>query len=97
MNITLKGGEIREFANGLSVAEITKEISMGLYRNACACRVNGAVKDLRTVINEDCELEIVTFDDEDGQHAFNHTASHIMAQAVKRLYPEVKLTISPSN
>lgn len=96
MNITLKGGEIREFANGLSVAEITKEISMGLYRNACACRVNGAVKDLRTVINEDCELEIVTFDDEDGQHAFNHTASHIMAQAVKRLYPEVKLTIGPS-
>lgn len=96
MNITLKGGEVREFANGLSAAEITKEISMGLYRNACACRVNGAVKDLRTVISEDCELEIVTFDDEDGQRAFNHTASHIMAQAVKRLYPDVKLTIGPS-
>lgn len=96
MKLTLKGGEVREFENGLSVAEIAKQISMGLYRNACACRVNGEVKDLRTVINEDAELEIVTFDDEDGKHAFNHTASHIMAQAVKRLYPNVKLTIGPS-
>ena len=96
MKLTLKGGEVREFENGLSVAEITKEISMGLYRNACACRINGEVKDLRTVVDEDCELEIVTFDDEDGKHAFNHTASHIMAQAVKRLYPEVKLTIGPA-
>ncbi len=96
MKLTLKGGEVREFENGLSVAEIAKQISMGLYRNACACRINGEVKDLRTVINEDAELEIVTFDDEDGRHAFNHTASHIMAQAVKRLYPDVKLTIGPS-
>ncbi len=96
MKLTLKGGEVREFENGLSVAEIAKQISMGLYRNACACRINGEVKDLRTVINEDAELEIVTFDDEDGKHAFNHTASHIMAQAVKRLYPNVKLTIGPS-
>lgn len=96
MKLTLKGGEVREFENGLSVAEIAKQISMGLYRNACACRVNGEVKDLRTVINEDAELEIVTFDDEDGKHVFNHTASHIMAQAVKRLYPNVKLTIGPS-
>lgn len=96
MKLTLKGGEVREFEDGLSVAEIAKQISMGLYRNACACRINGAVKDLRTVINEDAELEIVTFDDEDGKHAFNHTASHIMAQAVKRLYPDVKLTIGPS-
>ena len=69
---------------------------MGLYRNACACRINGEVKDLRTVVEEDCELEIVTFDDADGKHAFNHTASHIMAQAVKRLYPDVKLTIGPA-
>lgn len=96
MKLTLKGGEVREFENGLSVAEIAKQISMGLYRNACACRINGEVKDLRTVINDDAELEIVTFDDEDGKHAFNHTASHIMAQAVKRLYPDVKLTIGPS-
>ena len=96
MKLTLKGGEVREFENGLSVSEIGKEISMGLYRNACACRINGEVKDLRTVVEEDCELEIVTFDDADGKHAFNHTASHIMAQAVKRLYPDVKLTIGPA-
>ena len=96
MKLTLKGGEVREFENGLSVSEIAKEISMGLYRNACACRINGEVKDLRTVVEEDCELEIVTFDDADGKHAFNHTASHIMAQAVKRLYPDVKLTIGPA-
>lgn len=96
MKITLKGGEIREFENGISVADIAKEISMGLYRNACSCRMNGEVKDLRTVVNEDCTLEILTFDDEDGKRTFNHTASHIMAQAVKRLYPDVKLTIGPA-
>ena len=96
MKLTLKGGEVREFENGLSAADITKEISMGLYRNACACKINGEVKDLRTVIDTDCELEILTFDDEDGKHVFNHTASHVMAQAVKRLYPEVKLTIGPA-
>ena len=96
MKITLKGGEIREFENGISVADIAKEISMGLFRNACSCRINGAVKDLRTVVDEDCTLEILTFDDEDGKRTFNHTASHIMAQAVKRLYPDVKLTIGPS-
>ena len=96
MKITLKGGEIREFENGLSVADIAKEISMGLFRNACSCRINGEVCDLRTIVNEDCGLEILTFDDEDGKRTFNHTASHIMAQAVKRLYPEVKLTIGPA-
>ncbi|MDE6110978.1 MAG: threonine--tRNA ligase, partial [Eubacterium sp.] len=96
MKITLKGGEIREFENGISVADIAKEISMGLFRNACSCRINGEVKDLRTVVDEDCTLEILTFDDEDGKRTFNHTASHIMAQAVKRLYPDVKLTIGPA-
>lgn len=96
MKVTLKGGEIREFENGISVADIAKEISMGLYRNACSCRINGEVKDLRTVVDEDCTLEILTFDDEDGKRTFNHTASHIMAQAVKRLYPDVQLTIGPS-
>ena len=96
MKITLKGGEIREFENGISVADIAKEISMGLFRNACSCRINGEVCDLRTVVEEDCALEILTFDDEDGKRTFNHTASHIMAQAVKRLYPDVKLTIGPA-
>lgn len=69
---------------------------MGLYRNACVCRINGEVKDLRTVISDDAALEILTFDNEEGKRAFNHTASHIMAQAVKRLYPKVKLTIGPA-
>lgn len=96
MNITLKGGVIREFADNMTAAEIAKEISMGLYKSACVCRIDGELADLRTVIDKDCELEILTFDSEDGKHAFWHTASHIMAQAVKRLYPEVKLTIGPS-
>ena len=92
MNITLKGGVVREFADNMTAAEIAKEISMGLYKSACVCRIDGEVADLRTPINKDCELEILTFDSEDGKHAFWHTASHIMAQAVKRLYPDVKLT-----
>lgn len=96
MKITLKGGVVNEYENGLSAAEICKSISMGLYRAACACKINGEVKDLRTVISDDCALEILTFDDEDGKKTFWHTASHIMAQAVKRLYPNVKLTIGPS-
>lgn len=96
MQITLKGGEVRSFDNGLTAAEIAKQISGGLYRAACVCRMDGQVKDLRTVIDRDCALEILTFDSEEGKHAFWHTASHIMAQAVKRLYPQVKLTIGPS-
>lgn len=96
IKVTLKDGVIKEFEKGISVVEVTKSISMGLYRAACACEVNGVVQDLRTVLNDDCQLAILTFDDEGGRHAFWHTASHIMAQAVKRLYPNVKLTIGPS-
>lgn len=96
MKITLKDGSINEYAAPMTAADITKEISMGLYRNACCCRINGEVKDLRTEVSEDCNFEVLTFDDEDGKKTFNHTASHIMAQAVKRLYPEVKLTIGPA-
>ena len=69
---------------------------MGLYRNACSCKINGEVKDLRTVVDCDCDFEVLTFDNADGKKTFNHTASHIMAQAVKRLYPDVKLTIGPA-
>ena len=69
---------------------------MGLYRNACSCKINGEVKDLRTVVDCDCDFEVLTFDNADGKETFNHTASHIMAQAVKRLYPDVKLTIGPA-
>ncbi len=96
MKITLKDGSVKEFAQATTAADITKEISMGLYRNACSCRINGQVADLRTVVTDDCEFEVLTFDDKDGQRTFNHTASHIMAQAVKRLYPDAKLTIGPA-
>lgn len=96
MRITLKDGSVKEYESATTAAEITKDISMGLYRNACCCRINGAVKDLRTVVDSDCEFEVLTFDEEDGKKAFNHTASHVMAQAVKRLYPDTKLTIGPA-
>lgn len=96
MKITLKDGVVKEYDSGITVADIAKDISMGLYRNACACTINGKVADLRTAVVEDSTVSILTFDDEDGKKAFNHTASHIMAQAVKRLYPDVKLTIGPA-
>lgn len=96
IKITLKDGSVKEFENAVSAADITKEISMGLYRNACSCKINGEVKDLRTTVDTDCNFEVLTFDDADGKKTFNHTASHIMAQAVKRLYPNVKLTIGPA-
>ena len=85
-----------ELANGMAVIDIAKEISEGLARVATSAKVNGELVDLRTVVDSDAELEILTFDSEDGKGAFNHTASHIMAQAVKRLYPETKLAIGPS-
>lgn len=96
VKITLKDGTVSEYSSPITAADITKEISMGLYRNACSCKINGEVKDLRTVVDTDCTFEVLTFDDEDGKKTFNHTASHIMAQAVKRLYPDVKLTIGPA-
>ncbi|MBO5494757.1 MAG: threonine--tRNA ligase [Eubacterium sp.] len=96
MKITLKDGSVKEFESAMTAADITKEISMGLYRNACCCRIDGEVKDLRTLVDGDCSFEVLTFDDEDGKRTFNHTASHVMAQAVKRLYPEAKLTIGPA-
>jgi len=96
MKVVLKDGSVMEVASGSSVLDIAKEISEGLARAACAGKVNGEVVDLRTVVNEDCELEILTFRDDEGKKAFRHTASHIMAQAVKRLYPDTKLAIGPS-
>ena len=85
-----------ELENGISVLEAAKAISEGLARAACAGKVNGKVVDLRTELQEDCTLEILTFKDEEGKKAFRHTASHVMAQAVKRLYPDTKLAIGPS-
>ncbi len=96
IKITLKGGDVREVAENTTVDALCREISMGLYRAACAARVNGEVADLRTALVADCTLEILTFDDADGKKAYWHTTSHVMAQAVKRLYPDVKLAIGPS-
>ena len=96
MKITLKDGSSKEYAQSMSVIDIAKDISEGLARVATAGEVDGEVVDLRTVIDKDCELNILTFNDEKGKGAFRHTTSHIMAQAIKRLYPDVKLAIGPS-
>ncbi|MFR8260281.1 threonine--tRNA ligase [Frisingicoccus sp.] len=96
MKVTLKDGSVKEYAQPMSVIDIAKDISEGLARAACAGELNGEVVDLRTVIDSDCELNILTFDSEGGAAAFRHTTSHIMAQALKRLYPDVKLAIGPS-
>ena len=96
IHVPLKDGSVKEFENGISVMEIVKGLGAGLYKAACACKVNGELCDLRTVLNEDCALEVLTFDSEEGRRAFNHTASHILAQAVKRLYPGAKLAIGPA-
>ena len=95
IKVDLKGSE-KEFESGVSVAEVAKSIGMGLYKSACAAKVNGEVYDLRTVLNEDCKVEILTFDDKEGKKAYWHTASHIMAQAVNRLYPGTKFAIGPA-
>ena len=95
IKVDLKGSE-KEFDSGVSVAEVAKSIGMGLYKSACAAKVNGEVCDLRTVLNEDCKVEILTFDDKEGKKAYWHTASHIMAQAVNRLYPGTKFAIGPA-
>ena len=91
MKITLKDGSVKEYAQAMSVIDIAKDLSEGLARVACAGEVNGEVVDLRTVLEQDCELNILTAKDEKGLAALRHTASHVMAQAVKRLYPNTKL------
>ncbi len=96
LTITLKGGDLRQVAENTTVDSLCREISMGLYRAACAARVDGQVVDLRTELTKDCTLEILTFDDEDGRKAYRHTASHILAQAVLRLFPDAKLAIGPA-
>ena len=96
-NVTLKGGVVKEYENGTPAMDIAKSIGMGLYKAVCICKINGEYQDLRTPITGDCELEFLTFeDDEEAKRTFRHTASHILAQAVKRLYPEAKLAIGPS-
>lgn len=96
IKIFLKDGSSKEFDGAVTVLDAAKSISEGLARVACAALVNGKVVDLRYVIKNDVELNILTFDSEDGQRAFRHTSSHILAQAVKRLFPSVKLAIGPA-
>lgn len=96
MIVTLKDGSKKEYAESKSVYEIALDISEGLARVACAGEVNGEVVDLRTQVSEDCELNILTANDEKGLAALRHTASHVLAEAVKNLYPEAKLAIGPS-
>ena len=96
INITLKDGSQKQYEAGISVLEVAKDLSEGLARNACCGLINGERVDLRTTLNEDCNLEILTFNDQEGKWAFRHTAAHMLAQAVKRLYPDVKLAIGPA-
>lgn len=96
MIITLKDGSSKEYPNNMSVIDIAKDISEGLARVACAGEVDGKVVDLRTVIDKDVNLNILTFNDEAGKKTFWHTASHVLAQAVKHLYPDAKCTIGPA-
>ncbi len=96
IKITLKDGSKMEMPKGLSIIEIAKNISEGLARVATCAEVNGEVKDLRTVLEEDCTLNILTFDSLNGKKAYWHTTSHVLAQAIKRLYPEIKLAIGPA-
>ena len=96
MNIRLKDGSVLEFDGPVSLGDIAKRISMGLYRNACSAHVDGAHRDLRYVLEQDAQIEILTFDDPDGRWAFNHTASHVLAQAVMHLFPDAKFAIGPA-
>lgn len=96
MKVTLKDGSIKEYASAISVIEIAADISEGLARMACAAEVDGVVADLRTVVQNDCELNILTTKDPAGLAAYRHTCSHVLAEAVKNLYPEAKLAIGPS-
>lgn len=96
MKITLKDGSVKEYASALSAYEIAADISEGLARAACAAEIDGKVCDLRTVVSHDCELNILTANDKAGLAAIRHTASHVLAEAVKRVFPDAKLAIGPS-
>lgn len=96
VNVELKGGVVNQYEDNITPAEIAKGIGMGLYKSVCAAKIDGEVYDLRTPITMDCKVELLTFDDINGKKAFWHTASHILAQAVKRLYPDAKCAIGPA-
>ena len=96
MKITLKDGSVKEYQEAKSVIEIATDISEGLARVACAGEVDGKIVDLRTVLDHDCELNIVTANDPEGLKVIRHTTAHVLAQAVKRLFPDAKVTIGPA-
>ena len=96
MKITLKDGSVKEYSEAKSVYDIAADISEGLARVACAGEVDGEVVDLRTVLDKDCNLNIITASDEEGLKVIRHTASHVLAQAVKKLFPDAKITIGPA-
>ena len=96
MKITLKDGSVKEYSEAKLIIDIAKDISEGLARVACAGEINGQLVDLRTVVDEDCELSIITATDEKALSVIRHTTSHILAQAVKNLYPNAKITIGPA-
>lgn len=96
LNITLKGGVVKQFEAGTTVADIAHSLGAGLYKAACAARIDGVLRDLRTPVESDCAVEILTFEDADGKKAFWHTTSHILAQAVLRLFPGAKYAIGPA-
>ncbi len=96
INVTLKGGVVKEFEAGTQVLDVAKNLGAGLYKAACLCRIDGEICDLRTALDKDCEVEILTFDEPEAKKTFWHTCSHILAQAVKRLYPQAKLAIGPA-
>lgn len=96
MKITLKDGSVKEYAQAMSIYDIAMDISEGLARAACAGEVDGKVEDLRTVIDKDCNLSILTANDAEGLKVIRHTASHVLAEAVKRLFPNAKVTIGPA-
>lgn len=96
IKVTLKNGNIKQFQAGTSIKEVAENISAGLARVVLAGEVNGKVRDLNFKLVEDCTLNLLTFEDDGGRNAYRHTASHVLAQAVKRVFPTVKLAIGPS-
>ena len=96
INVELKGGVVKGFDDNITAADVAKSLGAGLYKAVCACKVDGVLCDLRTALTKDCKLELLTFDDEEGKKAFWHTCSHVLAQAVKHLYPSAKLGIGPA-
>ena len=96
LKITLKNGSVRDVDSGTTLFEIAKNLGGSLYKEVCAARVDGELKDLKFPIEKDCSVEFLTFDSEDGKKTYWHTTSHIMAQAVCRLYPKTKFAIGPA-